>query len=169
VRGDNYSSYNEGQYGEDNHSYGGYLLLQQQLTAMEGDNSRGLGVTVQAVMNDQKTSKTDNYQSVSFVWKGPFDARPKDEIGVGAARIHVNNDYGNMLRKTNQENGVNDYDNPTYLPIQSGSEYNYEIYYNAQVTNWLKLRPNLQYVASPGAVSEVKNAFVGGISANINF
>jgi porin len=169
VRGDNYSSYNEGEYGEDNHSYGGYLLLQQQLTAMEGDNSRGLGVTVQAVMNDQKTSKTDNYQSVSFVWKGPFDARPKDEIGVGAARIHVNNDYGNMLRKTNQENGVNDYDNPTYLPIQSGSEYNYEIYYNAQVTNWLKLRPNLQYVASPGAVSEVKNAFVGGISANINF
>jgi len=74
-----------------------------------------------------------------------------------------------MLRQTNRENGVNDYDNPTYLPIQSGSEYNYEIYYNAHVTNWMNLRPNLQYVASPGAVSEVKDAFVGGITATINF
>ncbi len=169
VRGDNYSTYSNGQYDQQNHSYGGYLLLQQQLTSMEGDNQRGLGVVVQAVMNDHKTSKTDNYQSLALVWKGPFDLRPKDEIGVGAARIHVNDDYGKMLRQTNQENGVNDYDNPTYLPIQSGSEYNYEIYYNAHLTNWLNLRPNLQYVASPGAVSEVKNAFIGGISANINF
>lgn len=169
VNGDNYSSYSDGQYSKKNHAYGGYLLLQQQLTAMGGDNQRGLGVTVQAVMNDQKTSKTDNYQSVALVWKGPFDARPKDEIGLGAARIHVNSDYTKMLRQTNRENGVNDYNDPAYLPIQSGSEYNYELYYNAHLTNWLNLRPNLQYVASPGAVSEVKNAFIGGISANINF
>lgn len=169
VNGDNYSAYHDGEYGQKNHSYGGYLLLQQQLTAMEGDNQRGLGITVQAVMNDQKTSKTDNYQSVSLVWKGPFDARPKDEIGIGAARIHVNDDYTKMLRQTNQDNGVGDYNSPTYLPVQSGSEYNYEVYYNAHVTNWLNLRPNLQYVASPGAVSEVKDAFIGGISANINF
>lgn len=169
VRGDNYSSYSNGQYGEQDHSYGGYLLLQQQLTAMDGDNQRGLGIVAQAVMNDHKTSKTDNYQSLALVWKGPFNARPKDEIGVGAARIHVNDDYGKMLRQTNQEKGVNDYNNPTYLPIQSGSEYNYEIYYNAHLTNWLNLRPNLQYVASPGAVSEVKDAFIGGVSANIDF
>ncbi|WP_345831096.1 carbohydrate porin [Erwinia sp. HDF1-3R] len=169
VKGDNYSSYRDGQYGEQNHAYGGYLLLQQQLTSMDGDNQRGLGVIVQAVMNDHKTSKTDNYQSVSFVWKGPFASRAKDEIGIGAARIHVNDDYGSMLRQTNRDNGVNDYNNPTYLPIQSGSEYDYEIYYNAHLTSWLNLRPNLQYVASPGAVGEVKDAFIGGISANINF
>lgn len=169
VNGDKYSSYRNGSYHDDAHAYGGYLLLQQQLTAMDGDNQRGLSMTVQGVMNDRRTSKTDNYQAMTFVWKGPFAARSQDEIGVGAARIHVNSNYGRMQHRINEENGESNYHSPTYLPIQHGSEYNYEIYYNARLTNWFSLRPNLQYVASPGAVSEVKNAFIGGLSANVNF
>ena len=169
ANGDVYGSWRNGAYQDQDHAYGGYLLLQQQLTAQDGDVNRGLGVRVQAVMNDHKTSKTDNYQSIAFTWKGPFDARPDDEIGVGAARIHVNSDYTRSLRQQNQANGESSFDSPTYLPIQDGSEYNYEVYYNAKVTNWMSLRPNLQYVVAPGAVSEVKDAFIGGISANIAF
>ncbi|MXP48563.1 porin [Pantoea sp. Eser] len=169
ANGDVYGSWRNGAYQDQDHSYGGYLLLQQQLTAQDGDVNRGLGVRVQAVMNDHKTSKTDNYQSIAFTWKGLFDARPDDEIGVGAARIHVNSDYARSLRQQNQANGESQFDSPTYLPIQDGSEYNYEVYYNAKVTNWISLRPNLQYVVAPGAVSEVKDAFIGGISANIAF
>ncbi|MGV3344607.1 carbohydrate porin [Enterobacteriaceae bacterium LUAb1] len=169
VNGDVWHSYDHGNYSDQDHAYGGYLLAQQQLFAMNGDNKRGLTMAVQAIMNDQKTAKIDNYQSVSLVWKGPFDLRPEDEIGFGAARIHVNNDYGRMQRQTNRDNGVSNYNNPTYLPIQKGSEYNYEIYYNIQATNWLSLRPSLQYVASPGAVSQVDDAFIGGINANISF
>ena len=169
VNGDVWHSYGNGSYSDSAHAYGGYLLAQQQLFAMDGDNKRGLTLAVQAVMNDQKTAKTDNYQSVSLVWKGPFDTRPDDEIGIGAARIHVNDDYGRMQRQVNHDNGISDYNNPGWLPIQKGSEYNYEIYYNIHATNWLNLRPNLQYVSSPGAVSQVDDAFIGGISANINF
>ncbi|MCZ4060722.1 carbohydrate porin [Pantoea sp. LMR881] len=169
ANGDVYGSWRDGAYQEKDHAYGGYVLLQQQLTAQDGDVNRGLGVRVQAVMNDHKTSKTDNYQSIALTWKGPFDARPNDEIGVGAARIHVNSDYTRSLRQQNAANGETDFDSPTYLPIQEGSEYNYEVYYNAKVTNWMSLRPNLQYVTAPGAVSEVKDAFIGGISANIAF
>ncbi|MGJ0127294.1 carbohydrate porin [Pantoea sp. RHCKP32] len=169
VDGDVYSSWRNGGYQDQARAYGGYLLLQQQLTAQSGDVNRGLGIRLQAVMNDHKTSKTDNYQSLALTWTGPFDARPQDEIGVGAARIHVNSDYTRSLRQQNQANGESRFDSPTYLPVQSGSEYNYEIYYNAKVTNWMSLRPNLQYVVAPGAVSEVKDAFIGGISANIAF
>ena len=120
-------------------------------------------------MNDHKTSKTDNYQAVSFTWKGPFAARAQDEIGLGAARIHVNSDYSKMQKESNEFNGEYDYNSPTYLPIQHGSEWNYEVYYNVHATNWLNLRPSLQYVASPGGVSGVKDAFIGGLSANVNF
>jgi len=169
VNGDNYSSYRDGGYHNKNHAYGGYLLAQQQLTATDGDNQRGLGLTVQAVMNDHKTSKTDNYQAIALTWKGPMASRAEDEIGLGAARIHVNSDYAHMQHTANAYHGVSDYRNPTYLPIQHGSEYNFELYYNARVTHWLNLRPNLQYVASPGAVSGVKDAFIGGLSANVNF
>ncbi len=169
VKGDKYASYQDDSYHGDARAYGGYLLLQQQLTAMDGDNTRGLGINAQAVFNDKKTSKTDNYQSIAFTWKGPLAQRPQDEIGIGVGRIHVNSNYGKMQRERNEENAVINYNNATYLPVQHGSEYNYEVYYNALLTNWLALRPNLQYVASLGAVSEVKNAFVGGLSANINF
>jgi porin len=166
---DVYSSWRNGAYHDDAHSYGGYILAQQQLFSQGGSADRGLTLTLQAVMNDHKTAKTDNYQAISLAWKGPFDARPQDEIGIGAARIHVNSDYTSMLRAQNRENGVADYNSPTYLPIQEGSEYNYEIYYNFHVTNWLQLRPNLQYVSAPGAVTKVDDAFIGGLSANLSF
>lgn len=169
ARDDVYGSWREGGYNDTAHAYGGYILAQQQLTAQGGSADRGITLTVQAVMNDHKTSKTDNYQSIALTWKGPFDARPQDEIGIGAGRIHVNSSYTKMLRDTNHYNGETSYNSPTYLPIQKGSEYNYEIYYNVQATNWLQIRPNLQYIAAPGAVSKVDDAFVGGISANLSF
>jgi porin len=164
-----YGSWHNGGYNDTAHAYGGYILAQQQLTAQGGSTDRGITLTLQAVMNDHKTSKTDNYQSIAMTWKGPFDARPQDEIGIGAARIHVNSAYTRMLRQQNDFNGETDYNSPTYLPIQDGAEYNYEVYYNVQATKWLQLRPNLQYVSAPGAVSKVDDAFIGGISANIAF
>lgn len=165
-----YGSYHKGTYGNDHaHAYGGYLLAKQQLTTQAGDPDRGLGLVVQAVINDHKTSKTDNYQAVSVTWTGPFDIRPKDEIGLGVARIHVNSTYSQMQRRQNHEHGVSIYSDRTYLPIQSGAEWNYELYYNIHLANWISLRPNLQFITSPGAVSEVDNALVGGLMANVSF
>nr|WP_230320691.1 carbohydrate porin [Erwinia sorbitola] len=169
VSGDNYSSYHNGGYHDKNRAYGGYVLLQQQLTATGGDNQRGLGITLQGIMNDHQTSKMDNYQSIAMTWKGPTASRAQDEVGLGAARIHVNKSYSQMQRTMNGESGISDYRNPGYQPIQHGSEYDFELYYNAHLTNWLNVRPNLQYVVSPGAVSQVRNAFVGGLSADVTF
>ncbi|MCC4105457.1 carbohydrate porin [Serratia ureilytica] len=166
---DVYGSWREGEYNKNAHAYGGYLLAQQQLTAQNGDVNRGITVMFQTVLNDHKTSKTDNYQSLALTWKGPFDLRQNDEIGIGVSRIHVNSSYTRMLREKNQFNGETTYDSPTYLPIQKGAEYNYEVYYNIQASNWLQIRPNLQYVSSPGAVSKVNDAFIGGLSANVSF
>lgn len=164
-----YSSWRNGGYNDSAHAYGGYILAQQQLTAQGGDPTRGLKLTLQGVMNDHKTAKIDNYQSVSLTWKGAFDARPDDEIGIGMARIHVNSSYSNQQRAENSFNDVTNYNSAMYLPVQDGSEYDYEIYYNVQATKWLQIRPNLQYVAAPGAVSKVSDAFLGGISANVSF
>jgi porin len=79
----------------------------------------------------------------------------------------VNSDYTATQRDQDAANGVDNYNNPTYLPVQSGSEVNYELYYGIQATNWLTIRPNLQYVSAPGAVSQVKDAFIGGVMVNL--
>ena len=68
----------------------------------------------------------------------------------------------------NAQSGINDYDNPGFVPLQR-TEYNAELYYGFHVTNWLTVRPNLQYIKSPGGVDEVDNALVAGVKIQSSF
>ncbi|MFJ2282023.1 carbohydrate porin [Pseudomonas sp. NPDC087803] len=148
--------------------HGYWFVAQQQLTSHNGDASRGLNIAANATFHDKDTNFIDNYQSVMFVYKGPFDARPKDDVGIGAARIHVNDDVKKNAELLNASNGVSDYDNPVFSPIRE-TEYNYEINYGFHVTNWLTVRPNLQYITHPGGVDAVDNALVAGLKIQSTF
>ncbi|WP_053178357.1 carbohydrate porin [Pseudomonas kilonensis] len=141
---------------------GYWFVAQQQLTTHNGDASRGLNIAANATFHDKETNIVDNYQSLMFVYKGPFDARPKDDVGIGFSRIHVNEDVKKNAELVNAANGVSDYDNPLFAPLRS-TEYNYEVNYGFHVTNWLTVRPNLQYITHPGGVDEVDNALVAGL------
>ncbi|MDD1137556.1 carbohydrate porin [Pseudomonas sp. TNT2022 ID233] len=148
--------------------HGYWFVAQQQLTSHNGDKSRGLSIAANATFHDKDTNFIDNYQSVMFVYKGLFDSRPKDDFGIGAARIHVNDDVKKNAELLNVSNGVSDYDNPVFSPIRE-TEYNYEINYGFHVTNWLTVRPNLQYITHPGGVDEVDNALVAGLKIQSTF
>ena len=147
---------------------GYWFVAQQQLTTHNGDASRGLNIAANATFHDKETNLVDNYQSLMLVYKGPFDARPKDDVGIGAARLHVNDDVKKNAELLNVANGVNDYDNALFSPIRE-TEYNFEINYGFHVTNWLTVRPNLQYVVQPGGVDKVDNALVAGLKIQSTF
>lgn len=148
--------------------HGGWVVAQQQVTAHNGDANRGLSLFANFTVHDKDTNVVDNYQQVGMVYKGAFDGRPKDDIGFGVARIHVNDDVKKRAELINAGNGISDYDNPGFMPIQR-TEYNAELYYGFHVTNWLTVRPNLQYIKSPGGVDEVDNALVAGIKVQSSF
>jgi porin len=148
--------------------HGWWVVAQQQLTSVGGDASRGLSIFANATVHDKATNFVDNYQQIGLTFKGPFDARPKDDIGVGIARIHVNDDVQDRARLINQISGIDDYDNPGFLPIQK-TEYNSEIYYGVHVTDWLTVRPNLQFIKHPGGVDQVDDALVAGIKIQSKF
>ena len=148
--------------------HGAWVVAQQQVTAHNGDASRGLSLFANATVHDKATNVVDNYQQVGMVYKGAFDGRPKDDIGFGVARIHVNDDVKKRAELLNAASGIDDYDNPGFVPLQR-TEYNAELYYGFHVTNWLTVRPNLQYIKSPGAVDEVDNALVAGIKVQSSF
>ena len=147
---------------------GYWFVAQQQLTTHNGDASRGLNIAANATFHDKETNLVDNYQSLMLVYKGPFDARPKDDVGIGVARLHVNDDVKKNSELLNAANGVSDYDNPLYTPIRE-TEYNVELNYGFHVTNWLTVRPNLQYVVQPGGVDKVDNALVAGLKIQSTF
>lgn len=148
--------------------HGWWVVAQQQLTSHNGDASRGLSVFANATVHDKATNFIDNYQQVGLVYKGLLDGRPKDDIGVGLARIHVNDDARRRADLINTLNGIGDYDNPAFVPVQD-TEYDAELYYGFHVTNWLTVRPNVQYIKHPGGVDQVDDAVVVGLKVQSKF
>lgn len=129
------------------HKQGVWMVAKQQLTAHQGDSRRGLTGFVNLTVHDSDTNTVGNMQNIGLVYKGAFDARPKDEIALGLARISMNDDLN-----TNQN-----------------EEYDAEIYYGIHATNWLTVRPNIQYIRHVGAYKNGENAWVGGIKLQTAF
>ncbi|MGZ0784047.1 carbohydrate porin [Pseudomonas saponiphila] len=148
--------------------HGAWVIGQQQLTSHNGDASRGLSVFASLTVHDKATSGIESFQNIGAVYKGPFDARPQDDLGVGIARLKVNDDVTKRQRLINESTGISDYDDPQYVPVQH-SEYNIELNYGVHVTDWLTVRPNVQYVRNPGGVYEVDNAWVAGVKLQASF
>ncbi|MEQ7922031.1 carbohydrate porin [Xanthomonas sp. WHRI 1810A] len=148
--------------------HGMWLTLRQQVTSAASDNSRGLSLFFNGTLHDKKTNMIDNFVAVGATYKGPFDARPEDDIGVGISRIHVNPAYRKDVKLQNQVAGVTQYSDPAYMPLQD-TEYNAELYYGVHVTNWLTVRPNLQFIRHPGGVNQVDDALVAGLKIQSSF
>ena len=53
------------------------------------------------------------------------------------------------------------------MGVQS-SEWASEVFYNSHVKEWLDLRPNIQYIASPGGVSHTTDDLIVGLKLAIN-
>lgn len=147
---------------ERGHKYGLWIVAEQQVTAHANDNRRGLKLFSNLAFEDEATSRIDNFQQFGLVYTGLFDARPRDDLGFGLARISVNDDVRRHQRLTNQVNEVSDYDDPSFQPEQD-EEYNAELHWAFHTAKWLTVRPNLQYVWDPGGVDQVDDALVFGI------
>ncbi|GHB21565.1 carbohydrate porin [Salinicola rhizosphaerae] len=141
-----------------------YYVVRQQVTTRGGSADRGLTLFSMGDTNNGDTAGIDRYLSIGATYQGPFDARPQDDAGIGLAYLHVNDDVNDSV----------DYANATPagslspLPRQ-GHEYDAEVYYSVNLTNYLTLRPNLQYVVNPSAVDSVDNAWVLGTTVKASF
>ena len=133
------------------HKQGVWIVAKQQLTTHNNDKNRGLTGFVNVTVHDSDTNHVANMQNIGLVYKGACDARPQDEIALGVARIRINDD-------------VND----TQV-LQQDEEYNAELYYGVHATNWLTIRPNIQYVHHVGAYKNGENVWVGGIKFQTAF
>ena len=142
--------------------YGAYINFLQQLTRPNPDDpSQGLSVFLNATIADQRTSTIDKQVALGLVYKGPFDARPKDEIGLAAGWTHVNDRVAKGQRLQN-EAGLGP------VSVQN-AEYAFELYYGLQATDWMMARPNIQYVHLPGGTRHNDDVVVLGLKTSIDF
>ena len=101
-------------------------------------------------------------------WKGPIPGRTADTLGVGFAYVHIGSSASSLANLQSFYG--------TGAPSQ-GSETVLEATYQAQVTGWLQVQPDFQYVINPGAgftlVNNVRtklpNATVLGVRGTVTF
>jgi porin len=142
-------------------SAGGYAMLQQQVTAVDGNHSRGLSLFANFVQADRHTATIDQLITLGLFYTGPFNARPQDELGFAVGRTHVNSRVADGQALQN-EVGLGP------VAVQ-GSEYPVELYYSLYATQWLTLRPNIQHIHHPGGTSQNTDVVVLGLKAEVRF
>ncbi|WHR58220.1 carbohydrate porin [Acinetobacter haemolyticus] len=148
--------------------YNSWFVAQQQLTQHSDDPKRGLTLFLNLNINDKATSELLGSQQIALQYKGLFDARPNDSIGLGVSRTEVNKQLRARQRLENEINQITDYQNPAYVPIQY-DETNVELNYTFNWSPSVMLRPNLQFVHQAGGLKEIKDAWVFGLTTRLNF
>lgn len=146
--------------------YGGYFYVSQQLTHSGSQRQNGLNIFGHLAINDKNTATMDYQIQAGVIYKGPFASRPQDFISFGVSKMHANAKVARRAQLQNQMRGIDDYDDPLYVPVRR-SEYAAELHYSFRVTPWLTLRPNLQLLAHPGGIEEIKDAWVIGNQVTI--
>ena len=130
----------------------GLYVSCDQMLAKENndpDDTQGLGAFFRYGYASSLTNDITNFVSFGCQYQGLFCGRDDDVLGLGFA-------HGSF----------SDSADSTYT---NGYESVAELYYSAQVTDWINLSPSIQYVTNPGGIDGVSDAVVLGLRAVMTF
>jgi porin len=130
---------------------GFYISCDQMLIKENDDPEDGQGLGVFGRYGCAHGVKNDvaNFWSIGFQYQGLFEARDEDVLGLGFAQGF--------------------FSDQVYATYTADYESILEAYYSASVTPWLNVSPNIQYIANPGGVSDVDDAWVLGVRIQMIF
>lgn len=130
---------------------GFYLSCGQMLAKENADpqDKQGLGTFFRYGFADSRKNDIANFFSFGFQYQGLIEGRDDDVLGAGFAR-GIFSDKASTTYTDDYESVV-------------------ELYYNARVTPWLNVSPNIQYVANPGGNETGSDALVLGVRAQMSF
>jgi porin len=124
-------------------------------SALTKESEQGLGWFGRIAFGPQDRNFIGFYLDTGVTYKGLVPGRDKDTIGIAFA-------YAQLTQGAR------------HAAIISGStgvgaEMNFEVTYQAQITRWLSIQPDLQFVINPGGNQDLKNALVIGLRTAITF
>lgn len=140
----------------------------QQITRKENDASRGMSLGWNIGVSDRRSNFLHLVTAASLRYRGLFDARPEDWIGLGVSYTDISHHYSRNQRAKNVLSGINEYSHAFYHPIP-GHAVNAELYYRFRPVSWLELQPGIQYWHRPGGLRETQDAWVGEFKTSVTF
>jgi porin len=121
---------------------GTYMIGQTLLVSEDETYERGLGGFFQVGQADNTRNFNSWYFGAGLRYKGVFNSRPNDVLGIAWGRAQIGSTYRN-----------------TY-PDTDSFEGNAEFTYRAEIQPWLIVQPSLQLITNPGAFPEYDDAVI---------
>ena len=128
---------------------GAYVLLEQQVWrkgAEEENADKGVYLFGLAGLGDSDVHEVEGQLIGGVMCRGLFESRPDDSFGVLSSWLMLNEDAG-----------------------LEEDEVVIEVLYKAQLTPWISVTPDLQFVINPGGTEDVDDAVRGGARFELVF
>lgn len=130
---------------------GSYLVLEQMVTkenAEEEEDAQGTSLFFRAGLTDGDTQEVRYHLGAGVVASGLVPTRDEDSVGFAA----------NLVGFSNEEDAEFE-----------GDELNLELFYQIQVTPYLKITPDLQYIFNPSGNPDLDDALAVGLRMELQF
>ncbi|GLR68859.1 porin [Acidocella aquatica] len=145
-----------------------YVQAKQMVYRPDMNSDRGLTVFGAAVFGPDAHQSADYNLTAGAVYQGPLASRPADSLGIAVGDLHYRSNFIDQLYayRTNTLGGSG---RPASNLIMA------EIDYDAYLTPYLDVMPNLQYIVHPDGLGaqaypghNLNDAFVVGLQFNLN-
>ena len=133
---------------------GAYVLAESDVYRERADRGQGLSVFARAGLADDRVLRFGTYTGLGAVYRGLFDGRDTDELGLAVAAAHNGALYKQALRETGR--------------AVDASEINVEATYLAALTSWLALQADLQYLLNPDTDPSLSNSLVATLRLQVS-
>lgn len=132
---------------------GWYLSFDQMLWRENYEDDQGLGGWFRYGWQPERTFRYHQFWSGGFVYTGAIPSRDRDTVGFAV---------GQLMDSPTYSTRVNEF---------ASSETMYELYYAIQITPWLVVTPDIQYIDNPGGseADHVSHAVAGGLRFRMTF
>lgn len=131
--------------------YGFYASLDQQLYREDAAGDQGLGWFFRYGYRHGDTHSIQNLWETGLEYTGLIPSRDKDTLGAAVIQSIPSRKFNDRVNRWAEAETV------------------LEVYYAIQVTPWLVITPDIQYISSPGIGSVVDDAVVIGLRTRISF
>ncbi len=137
-------------------NFGYYATVDQMLYRERGGSGEGLFFIASGTFGpDSDINIFPFFYTAGLIYIGPIPGRPDDKLALGATTGF----YLDDLRDAQRDAGVSTQDEETVI----------ELNYHMQITRFMYLRPDMQYVIQPNGNSEIDDALVLGFEFGVRF
>lgn len=128
---------------------GFYMLAEQQLFGSdEAESDRGLYAFLRYGWADENVSAAAQHIGGGLTLRGTFPGRENDEAGVFVSTLLLSNARGSAF---------------------DGNETVVELYYRFNLTPFVHITPDLQWISNPSGDRSVDDAVVGAVRLEVDF